>query len=407
MKTENSEKSTTEARRNIFALGFVSFFTDISSEMVFSLLPTFILGLPGSSAAILGLIEGVAEALSYGIRAVSGVFSDKFRRRKAVVLVGYGLSNVVKPLFAAAQTAVDALIVRVTERIGKGVRTAPRDALLSESVSEKNRGAAFGLHRTLDQTGAILGPMVASLAMLLLGLTTRDIFWLSLIPGLIALLILLFLVQERVGKSARKFKMLMGMRTVLKGDFLLLLIVVGVFSLGAFNFSFVLLNAREAGVLGPLIPLVYAAINVGHTVVAIPAGVLSDRIGKEKVLILGYTVFLFTAMLIFFLPADGFNAFLIAVIFGTYVGIIETVQRALIPGYVESGLRGTAYGLYYLVVGSSFFVANTVVGTLWCFFGSSAASIYSVTLSSIAIIGMLLFLYHKKGKCVTILKLSE
>lgn len=398
MKTKNNEKSNTEARKNIFALGFVSFFTDISSEMVLSLLPTFILGLPGSSIAILGLIEGVAESLSYGIRAASGVFSDKFRKKKAVVLVGYGLSNAVKPLFAVAQTAVDAFIIRVTDRIGKGVRTAPRDALLSESVSEKSRGAAFGLHRTLDQAGAILGPVTASVAMLLIGLTARDVFWLSFIPGLIALLILLFWVQERIGKSTGEFKLLKGVRTVLKKDFLLLLIVVSLFSLGAFNFSFVLLNAKEAGVLDPLIPLIYAVVNVGHTVVAIPAGVLSDRIGKEKVLVLGYTVFLFTAALILFSPTDGFNVFLIAVIFGIYLGIVETVQRALIPGYVESSLRGTAYGLYYLVVGSSFFVANTVVGTLWCFFGSSAAALYSLTLSSIAIIGMLLFLYYQRGK---------
>ena len=149
------KKSDTEseARRNVFALGFVSFFTDISSEMCFSLLPTFILGLPGSSRAMLGLIEGVAEALSYGLRAISGVFSDKFRKRKAVILVGYSLSNVVKPLFATAQSALDAFVIRVADRVGKGVRTAPRDALLSETVSDKRRGAAFGLHRTLDQTG--------------------------------------------------------------------------------------------------------------------------------------------------------------------------------------------------------------------------------------------------------------
>jgi len=400
MKAKKGEKPNISARRNIFALGFVSFFTDISSEMVFSLLPTFILGLPGSSVAVLGLIEGVAESLSYGIRAVSGVFSDKFKRRKAVVLVGYGISNVVKPLFSAAQTAVDAFIIRVTDRIGKGVRTAPRDALLSESVSEKNRGAAFGLHRALDQAGAILGPVIASVGMLLVGLTARDIFWLSFIPGLIALLILLFLVQERTSKSTGEFKLLAGMRTVLKGKFLLLLMIVSLFSLGAFNFSFVLLNAREAGVIDPLIPLIYAVVNVGHTVVAIPAGVLSDRIGKEKALVLGYTVFLFVAVLILFSPTDVFNASLIAVIFGIYLGIVETVQRVLVPEYVESSLRGTAYGFYYLVVGASFFVANTVVGTLWNFFGSSAASIYSLTLSSIAIIGMLLFLNYQKRKRV-------
>ena len=383
--------------RNVFALGFVSFFTDISSEMCFSLLPTFILGLPGASKALLGMIEGVAEALSYGLRAVSGLFSDKFRKRKAVVLVGYSFSNVVKPLFAIAQTAVDALVIRVADRVGKGVRTSPRDALLSQSVSDERRGEAFGLHRTLDQTGAILGPVIASASMLLLGLTVRDVFWISFVPGFMALIVLLFVVQERVGKTVAEFRLLSGVRTVFRGDFRLLLLVVGIFSLGAFNFAFVLLNASEAGVSDPVIPLVYAVINVAHTIIAIPAGVLSDRIGREKVLVMGYGAFLATALLIYSSPKSALFAFLVAVVFGVYAGIVETVQRALIPGYADSSLRGTAYGLYYLVVGSAFFGANTIVGTLWEDFGSSAA-IYSIISSSLATVGMMLFLNHQKRK---------
>ncbi len=392
MKTKSGANSEDRSLRNVFALGFVSFFTDISSEMVFSLLPTFLLGLPGASKAVLGLIEGTAEALSHALRAVSGVFSDRFRKRKLFVLVGYAMSNIVKPLFAVARAPLDVFVIRVSDRVGKAVRTSPRDALLSESVSEKHRGAAFGLHRALDQTGAIVGPIIASTAMLLLGLTVRDIFWLSLIPGTLALFIILLAVRERVGESVGEFRLLTGIKTVVKEDFLRLLVVVGIFSLGAFNFSFVLLNAKEAGVADSLIPFVYAVINVAHTIIAIPAGVLSDRIGQEKVLVLGYGVFLSTALLILLLPANGFGAFLVAVVFGTYFGIIETIQRALIPGYVQSSLRGTAYGVYYLVVGSAFFISNAVVGTLWEHFGSSVAAAYSVVLSYLAIIIMLLFL---------------
>ena len=383
-------------------MGFVSFFTDISSEMCFSLLPTFILGLPGSSPAILGLIEGVAQALSYGLRAVSGIFSDKFRRRKVVVLVGYSFSNVVKPLFAVAQSTVDAFVIRVADRVGKGVRTAPRDALLSESVSDKRRGAAFGLHRTLDQTGAILGPLIASVSMLLLGLTVRDIFWLSFIPGLMAILILLFLVQERITKTTEEFELLKGVRTVLRGDFPLLLLVVTIFSLGAFNYSFVLLNAKEANITDALIPSVYALINVAHTLIAIPSGLIADRIVKEKVLVVSYGTFLASALLILLWPGNYLFAFLIAVVFGIYDGIINTVTRALIPRYAEAASEvrstalGTAYGVYYIVVGSSFFVANTIVGALWEYFGSSTAAIYSITLSFAAIIGMIFFLDYQK-----------
>jgi len=362
--------------------------------MVFSLLPTFLLGLPGSSRAVLGLIEGTAEALSYALRAVSGIFSDKFRKRKMFVLVGYALSNAVKPLFAVARVPFDVFVIRVSDRVGKGVRTSPRDALLCESVSEKRRGAAFGLHRTLDQAGAIVGPVIASTALLILGFTVRDIFWLSLIPGSIALFIILFLVKERAGKSTSEFKLLAGVKSALKGNFSLLLIVVGIFSLGAFNFSFVLLNAQEAGIADSLIPLVYAAVNVAHAAIAIPAGVLSDRIGKEKVMVLGYGIFLSTTLLIL-LPATGYVALLIAVFYGAYIGVVETVQRALIPDYVGEKLRGTAYGIYYLVVGSSFFVSNSVVGSLWEYFGSSVASTYSITLSAIAILAMMLFVRKK------------
>lgn len=383
--------------RNVFALGLVSFFTDISSEMVFSLIPTFLLGLPGSNIALLGLVEGTAESLSYGLRAVSGVFSDKFRKRKTLVLIGYAMSTLIKPLLSIARSVTDLFTIRVADRVGKAVRTSPRDALLSESVPAKQRGAAFGLHRSLDQTGAIIGPIAASTLMLFCGLTIRDVFWISLIPGAVALLIILLFVKERVRRPVSEFQLLAGMKKVLRGRFLLLLVLVGVFSLGAFNFSFVLLNAREAGVSDPLIPIVYAVVNVTHTVAAIPAGVLADKIGKDKVLVLGYGVFLFTAMLMLLSPLDTAAAFLTAAVFGVYFGIVETVQRALVPEYVESNLRGTAYGLYYLVVGSAFFVANTVVGTLWEQHGVTVAAAYSAAVTCVALMCLLALLKQRQS----------
>ncbi len=378
--------------QNVVRLGFVSFFTDVSSEMVFSILPVFILGLPGGSPAALGLIEGLAESLSCILRAVSGIVSDKFRKRKLFILIGYSISNVVKPFFATASSITDALIIRVADRVGKGIRTAPRDALISDSVSADRRGMAFGLHRTLDQTGAIIGPLTATAAMVLLGWTVRDIFWLSLLPGGIALIIILFGVKEIVGSQEGEFKFLEGLRDILKGRFLMLLGIVGVFSLGAYNFSFILLNAREMGVGDALIPIVYAVVNVTHTLVAIPAGRLADRIGREKVLALGYGAFLATTLLLPMMPRMVASAYIIAAVFGVYMGVVETVQRALIPGYVESALRGTAYGAYYLVVGMAFFVANTVVGSLWQSQGLWASGLYSGALAGVAILGMLAFI---------------
>ncbi len=376
---------------NVNRLGFVSFFTDVSSEMVFSILPVFILGLPGGSAATLGLIEGTAEALSYIIRAVSGVLSDRFRRRKAFILLGYSISNVVKPFFASASTVTDALIIRVADRVGKGVRTAPRDALLSDSAPADRQGEAFGLHRTMDQTGAIIGPLTATAVMVFLGWTVRDVFWLSLLPGTIALFLIIFGVKEIVGASTSEFRFLEGLGEVLRGKYLRLLVIVAVFSLGAFNFSFILLNAREMGVGDVLIPVVYAVVNVTHTVIAIPAGRLADRVGKERVLTLGYGVFLVTTLLLSYMPSVVSSAYIIAAVFGLYMGIVETIQRALIPGYVDSGLKGTAYGMYYLVVGIRFFISNTVVGRLWATQGLAASTMYSGALALIAIFGMVLF----------------
>ena len=376
--------------QNVVRLGFVSFFTDISSEMVFSILPMFILGLPGGSVAALGLIEGVAESLSCMLRAVSGIMSDRFRKRKLFILIGYSVSNVVKPFFATASSVTDALFIRVADRVGKGIRTAPRDALISDSVSADRRGEAFGLHRTLDQTGAIIGPLMATGVMVLLGWTVRDVFWLSLLPGSIALLIL-FGVKEIVGSQEGELRFLEGLREVVRGRFLWLLGVVGVFSLGAYNFSFILLNAREMGVGDALIPIVYAVVNVTHTIIAIPAGRLADRIGRERVLALGYGVFLVSTLLLPTMPRMVASAYIIAAVFGVYMGIVETVQRALIPSYVDSSLRGTAYGAYYLVVGAAFFVANTVVGSLWESQGLWVSSLYSVALAGLAILGMLAF----------------
>lgn len=377
--------------RNVYMLGLVSFFTDFSSEMVFCLLPVYILGLPGGTIASLGLVEGTAEAVSYALRAVSGFFSDKFRKRKPFILLGYALSNIAKPLFAAAANVSQVMTIRVVERMGKGVRTSPRDALISASVPPGMRGEAFGLHRTLDQMGAIVGPLTATGVMVLLGWTVKDVFWLSLVPGTAALVVIFLGVKEIVGESTHEFRFLEGLKEVARGDFLRLLVIVAVFSLGAFNFSFILLNARIMGVSDPLIPVVYAVLNVAHTLVALPAGKLSDRIGRARTLGIGYLVFVVSAALLYISPKAVPSAYLIAAVYGVYMGVVETVQRALIPGYVEEAVLGTAYGVYYLVVGSAFFISNTVVGLLWQSQGLWASSAYSVALCLAAFLGLTFF----------------
>lgn len=372
-------------------LGIVSFFTDFSTEMIVGMLPSFIVTELDASKAILGGIEGSAELVSYAFRLVSGSLSDRFRRRKIFILLGYGLSTISKPFFSVSFNWIDVLIIRISDRVGKGVRTAPRDALISDSVTETTSGKAFGIHRTLDQTGAIAGP-IAGYALLQV-FNVRDIFILSLIPGIIAIIILVFFVKEVIGKDITK-GMQRNFYYLLKQNkpFTILLVITGIYSLGAYNFSFILLKSLDLGVIESSIPLVYAAINITHTAISIPAGIIADRIGKEKILILGYGVLLISSFLMVLLSGNFLYAFVIALIYGIYVGITETVQRAVLPRYADSNVRGTAYGLYNLVIGVGFFIGNILFGYFWDAYSLGVAISFSSIFVASAMIGMTVFI---------------
>ena len=371
------------------------------------ILPLFIVTNLGAPKAVLGGIEGSAELIGYTSRMVSGSLSDRLGKRKIFVLAGYGLSTISKPFFAVSTGWFDAFLVRAVDRIGKGLRTAPRDALIADSIQESSSGKAFGIHRTIDQSGAIAGPISAFA--LLQVIDIRGTFLVSIIPGAVAVMILIFLVKEvavKRGLSSATItattvttKMLSSFSKVLKGNrpFTLLLIISGIFSLGAFNYSFILLKASDLGVSKDVIPLVYAIINISHTAIGIPTGILADRIGKEKVLTIGYAVFaVSSSLMIIFSRQGGAGNFLyasiLAAVFGIYVGISETLQRAVIPKYISSELRGTAYGMYNLVVGGGFFASNIVFGYLWDNFSLLIAVLYSISFAFAAIIAMLVFI---------------
>ena len=376
---------------NIKKLGLVSFFTDFSSEMVFGILPYFIVSTLGLSRAFLGVLDGSSELSSYAFRMLSGTLSDKVGKRKTLVLCGYGLSTVSKPFFSLSGSWFDTFLIRNSDRIGKGIRTAPRDALISESVSASKQGRAFGLHRTLDQMGAIVGPLVAFVLLQVIDL--RSIFLVSLIPGIVAVLILIFFVKEKpkVKTSATRIFSLFG--SALKGNkqFVFFLTVSAIFSAGAFNFSFVLLRSSDLGVDKNFIPLIYLAINVAHTAIGFPIGVLSDKIRKELVILLSYAIFGISL----FLMSIGHGvifAYLIAAVFGLYVGISETVSRAIVPRFVGPELRGTAFGIYNLSSGVAFFASNVIFGFLWDSFGLNTGLMYSSIMTGIASIGLVLFM---------------
>ncbi|MEJ7642200.1 MAG: MFS transporter, partial [Candidatus Nitrosocosmicus sp.] len=299
-KGDVKEKDNPAGIRNVLSMGLVSFFTDFSTEMILSVLPLFLVNNLGVSRAILGAIEGSSELTSYVFRMFSGALSDKFQKRKIFIIVGYGLSTISKPFFMFSSGWFDAFVVRATDRMGKGIRTAPRDALIADSVSESISGKAFGIHRTIDQMGAIVGPIVAFAILQFMDI--KAVFLLSLIPGVIAVTILVFFVKEVAVKKLSNTTIFENIGGLLKGNkpFVILLIVTGIFSLGAFNFSFVLLKGSDLGVDQSLIPIVYAIINVAYTIIGIPAGVFADRIGKEKVLLLGYSIFAVSTIMMAF-----------------------------------------------------------------------------------------------------------
>jgi MFS family permease len=375
-----------KGRRNIVALGLVSFFTDLSSEMVFGLLPLFLTGQLGASRTFLGLVEGVGEMLGYTVRMGSGTVSDRVQKRKPLVLIGYSLSAASKPFLALAGSWIDVLGVRSADRVGKGIRTAPRDALISESVPEAKRGRAFGLHRSMDQAGAVIGPLIAFAIFPFVGFT--GVFYLSLVPGAIAVFILIFFIKEKFVPSEVKRSIAGNIRAVFaEKKFVALLAIMGMFSAGAFNFSFILVRASDLGVADGTVLLVYAMINIAHALIGYPAGFLADRIGKEAVLAISYAVFLASTVLML-LSTSSAHAYLLATVYGVYFGIAETAQRAAVPRYVASHLRGTAYGLYNMVIGFSFLAANLVFGFLLDSSGIGAAATYSIATSATAIATM-------------------
>jgi len=369
-------------------LGYVSFFTDVSTEMILGVLPLFIVRELGGTAAILGFIEGAAEAVNYAFRVFAGVMTDKIGRRKPLVLLGYGLSSIAKPLFAVSGSWIHAFAVRVTDRVGKGIRTSPRDALISDSAAKSEAGKAFGLHRSLDQIGAVVGPIMAFIMIPIIGM--RGVFWFSFAPAAIALLILLFFVYDTKG-SVRQRSVFENARDVMNREFTLLLVVLAIFAIGAYNFSFILLKAGSLGVPESQIPLVYACLNVATVMVGLPAGMLADKAGKVPVLGLSYIIFLATSVGGLLLIGNPLYAFLMALLFGSYLGIAETVQRAIIPDFTRPGLKGTAYALYYTLIGIGSMVANSTFGVLWSNISPTAAFQYSILTTTAGVAALIMF----------------
>lgn len=350
--------------RNILYLGLVSFFRDMSSEMSFPILPLFLYNILGAPAAVIGLIDGVAESVSSVLKTFSGYVSDKIGRRKPLVVAGYALSSLTQPIFAIAGAWQQVLGGRVLDRIGKGIRDSPRDALIAAAGGREVRGGYFGVQRALDTAGAALGNILAFLVLFYVGLQYRTVFWIAFIPGLIAVIIVMMKVKDVVQK-----KKVAPFKISFKGfslDFKKLIGVVTLFSIGHLSYSFFVLRAQNLGVIILAIPIVYLVYNIFYASFAYHAGVLSDKIGRKKMLIVGYFLFAFTTFAFAYINSS-YAVWLIFALYGAFMAITQAVTRAYVADLAPPTLRGTALGIYHTTTGLALLPAGIIAGLLWDF----------------------------------------
>jgi MFS family permease len=356
--------------RGVLTLGWVSFLTDVSSDMIFPLLPNFLTRTLKAGPAALGLIEGVAEATSSLAKLVSGAWSDRLRRRKPLVLGGYGLAAAVRPLVAFATSWTQVLAIRFTDRLGKGVRTSPRDALLADLVPPERRGRAFGLQRAMDNAGAVVGPLLAA-ALLKFALDDeRSVFLLAAIPGVAAVLLIVFAVKEKArppaaerpaeatGRLPRRLKILIG--------------IFVLFTLAGSTDAFLLLRARDVGVELWQLPLLWAFFNGVKAAAGVPGGMLADRFGRTPMILAGWTIYA-TAYVGFAFVTRPVALWGLFGFYALFYGLTEGAERALVADMAPGHLRGRAFGTFHASVGLAALPASLLFGVLWASFGARAA----------------------------------
>jgi len=358
----------------IWALGFVSLLTDISSEMVHSLLPMFLVGTLGASALVLGLIEGLAESTALVVKVFSGALSDYWGQRKRLAVAGYALSALTKPVFPLATSVTMVLAARFVDRVGKGVRDAPRDALVADITPPAIRGAAFGLRQALDTVGAVLGPLLAAGLMLLWANDFRLVFWVAAVPALLAVLLIVLAVHEpaRLVGVARSNPIQRDNLRRLGAPYWSVVAVGTLFGLARFSEAFLILRAYQSGIAMALVPLVMVAMNVVYAASAYPFGKLSDRVNRRHLLGAGLALLVLADGVL--ASSTHWAAVLGGVaLWGMHMGITQGLLATLVAANAPEDLRGTAFGVYNLLGGLALFVASAGAGLLWSRWGAAAA----------------------------------
>lgn len=374
--------------RTVIALSAVSLLTDVSSEMIYPLIPAFLTMTLGVSAGFVGVIEGAAESVAALVKLASGWWSDRTPRRKPLVVAGYSLAAFARPLVALATSGWQVLGIRLVDRVGKGIRSAPRDALLADSAPADARGRAFGFHRAADNLGAVLGPLCAFVLLRWMGVPIRTVFWLAAIPAVLAVVVLVVAVRERGDRSRET-----GARpeagavspadhstAALGGRFWGVLTAVFVFTLGNSTDAFLLLRAAELGVPIAVAPLIWAALHVVKSVSNTPGGALSDRVGRRPVVLAGWL--LYAAVYVgFALASAAWHAWALFMIYGLVFGLSEGTEKALVADLAPVARRGAAFGWYNLAIGIGTLPASLLFGALWNRYGSPVAFVVGASIA--------------------------
>jgi MFS family permease len=383
--------------RNVFVLGLVSFFNDVASEMVYPLVPIFLTSVLSAPVAIVGLIEGIAEATASLLKIASGWFSDKRQKRKPFVVAGYSFSAISKILLGLASSWLFVLAARFIDRFGKGIRTSARDALIAESSENPIRGKAFGFHRALDTLGAVIGPLIALLAINFLDDKFRLIFLLAFIPAFIGILLLIFFVEEKRKEINSSSTFHFNWRDI-DPSFKIFLLISLIFAVGNSSDAFLILRAQNLGLSLTLIVLVYVFFNFTYALFSTPAGIISDKIGPKKVLLSGFLLFS-AVYLSFGLVRSGSFLWLLFPVYGIYMAFTDGVGKAYISTLIPKEKAGTAFGIYQTAIGLCTFFASFIAGLLWTHVDIRAPFIFG---SAMAAISAILFVVLKKREdCVS------
>ncbi|MGD9975121.1 MAG: MFS transporter [Desulfatirhabdiaceae bacterium] len=367
--------------KNVTVAGLVSFFMDVSSEMIYPLVPLFLANVIGVNKSVIGLIEGIAESTASLLKVFSGWFSDRIGNRKWLMAAGYGISTLSRPVIALASGWHQVMGSRFIDRFGKGIRTAPRDAIIAESTDAGFLGRAFGFHRSMDTLGAVVGPALAFWLLQILSNDYRQVFWLSMIPGMIAVFLIIFFISEkkRIRPDPERPRLSLKQFDL---RFRYFLVIAAIFALGNSSDVFLILKAQEVGVSTSMIPVVYLMFNLVYSLSAIPSGMAADRFGKKRLILLGFVLF---AILYYgFARATSIrHIWILFGMYGLFMGLTEGIQKAYLTTIIPSDFKATAFGIYNTVVGIATLPASLVGGWLWdsvspsatFYFGSITAGI--------------------------------